>query len=134
MVERWYQGVHKKKKHVSTTIVVRAKNAQMHKIKKSLVCRDLCLWNLCMLTFPVLPFLSVYLSVNTTTHIGSVLKLKFHYHHRLGDSENTDVFFSILIIVEPQVVYTSVSVVCTTQNLGLIHVFAAHDECTNTIG
>ncbi len=79
-----------------------------------------------MLTFPVPQFLSVSLLVNTTTHIGSVLKQNFHYHHRL--------FFSISIIVEPQLVYISVSVVCTTQNLGLIHVFAAHDECTNTIG
>ncbi|RXN32826.1 interleukin-2 receptor subunit beta-like protein [Labeo rohita] len=35
-------------------------------------------------------------------------------------------------VAEPQVVYTSVSVVCTTQNPGLIHVFAAHDKCTNT--
>ncbi len=70
------------KKHISSIIIVGAKNAQMHK-KNSLVCRDLCLWNLYMLTFPVPQFLSVSLSVNTTTHIGSVLKQNFHYHHRL---------------------------------------------------
>lgn len=98
------------------------------KRKENVWCAEICVCAISMLTLPVPLFLSVYLSVNTTTHIVSDLK------QNKKNSLSPQTVFSISIVVEPQVVYTSVSVVCTTQNPGLIHVFAAHDKCTNTIG
>ncbi len=57
----------------------------MHRcIKKIVWCVEICVCEISTCSLSPFPqFLSVSLSVNTTTHIGSVLKQNFHYHHRL---------------------------------------------------